>query len=82
MSLVRRLNDTLGLTSIVVTHHVHETLPIADHAVVIANGGLVFSGTPDQLQASQDPLIRQFLEGQPDGPIPFESRAFTATEAA
>jgi len=83
MSLVRRLNDTLGLTSIVVTHHVHETLPIADHAVVIANGGIVFSGTPTDLQASRDPLIRQFLDGEPDGPIPFEGRAFTSqTEPA
>ena len=82
MSLVRRLNDTLGLTSIVVTHHVHETLPIADHAVVIANGGIVFSGTPDALQASDDPLIRQFLDGEPDGPIPFESRAFSSAEVA
>ncbi|MFC5578845.1 ABC transporter ATP-binding protein [Lysobacter niabensis] len=83
MSLVRGLNDTLGLTSIVVTHHVHETLPIADHAVMIANGGIVFAGTPAELQASRDPLIRQFLDGQPDGPIPFEGRAFTSqTEPA
>lgn len=74
MSLVRRLNDTLGLTSIVVTHHVHETLPVTDHAVVIADGGVVFSGTPTQLQGSTDPLVRQFLDGQPDGPIPFDSR--------
>ena len=73
MSLVRRLNDTLGLTSIVVTHHVHETLPIADHAIVIANGGIVFSGTPDALQASADPLLRQFLRGEPDGPIAFDA---------
>ncbi len=73
MSLVRRLNDTLGLTSIVVTHHVHETLPIADHAIVIANGGVVFSGTPDALQASTDPLLRQFLRGEPDGPIEFDA---------
>ena len=79
MSLVRRLNDTLGLTSIVVTHHVHETLPIADHAIVIANGGIVFSGTPTALQASTDPLVHQFLNGEPDGPIPFDSRgAFDA----
>ena len=73
MSLVRRLNDTLGLTSIVVTHHVHETLPIADHAIVIANGGIVFSGTPETLQASTDPLVRQFLRGEPDGPIAFDT---------
>jgi phospholipid/cholesterol/gamma-HCH transport system ATP-binding protein len=83
MSLVRRLNDTLGLTSIVVTHHVHETLPIANHAIVIADGGVVFSGTPEQLQATTDPLVRQFLDGQPDGPIPFDSRgAGSAREEA
>ncbi|MGO4550916.1 ABC transporter ATP-binding protein [Lysobacter sp. 2RAF19] len=81
MSLVRRLNDTLGLTSIVVTHHVHETMPIADHAIVIANGGIVFSGTPAELADSRDPLVRQFLEGQPDGPIPFDTTA-RAPEAA
>jgi len=73
MSLIQRLNDSLGLTSIIVSHHVHETLPICDQAVVIANGGIVFSGTPDELQASQDPLVRQFLHGQPDGPIPFDA---------
>ena len=81
MSLVRRLNDTLGLTSIVVTHHVHETMPVADHAIVIANGGIVFSGTPAELAATRDPLVRQFLEGQPDGPIPFDTTA-RAPEAA
>ena len=73
MSLVRRLNDTLGLTSIVVTHHVHETLPIADHAIVLANGGIVFSGTPAELEASSDPFVRQFLTGAPDGPIAFDA---------
>ena len=73
MSLIQRLNDSLGLTSIIVSHHVHETLPISDQAVVIANGGIVFSGTPDELQASTDPLVRQFLHGEPDGPIPFDA---------
>ena len=75
MSLIRRLSHSLGLTSIVVSHHVHETLPIADRAVVIANGGIVFDGTPEQLRASTDPLLHQFLHGEPDGPIPFESVA-------
>ena len=75
MNLVARLNASLGLTSIIVTHHVHETLPIADHAIVIANGRIVFSGTPAQLQASTDPLVLQFLRGEPDGPIPFDARA-------
>ena len=75
MSLIRRLSRSMGLASIVVSHHVNETLPIADRAVVIANGGIVFDGTPQQLRASADPLLRQFLDGEPDGPIPFESVA-------
>ncbi|GHH60046.1 MULTISPECIES: ABC transporter ATP-binding protein [Gammaproteobacteria] len=82
MSLIQRLNDSLGLTSIIVSHHVHETLPICDQAVVIANGGIVFSGTPAQLEASADPLVRQFLHGQPDGPIPFDAAARTTRSAA
>ena len=81
MSLVRRLNDTLGLTSIVVTHHVHETLPVADHAIVIANGGIVFSGTPAELEHSADPLVRQFLRGEPDGPIGFDAAPRTSEAA-
>ncbi|RYZ71903.1 MAG: ATP-binding cassette domain-containing protein, partial [Lysobacteraceae bacterium] len=80
MSLIQRLNDSLGLTSIIVSHHVHETLPIADQVVVMANGGIVFSGTPAALQDSQDPLVRQFLRGEPDGPIAFD--ATPRTEAA
>ena len=73
MELIARLNHSLGLSSIIVSHHVHETLPICDQAIVIANGGIVFAGTPAQLQASTDPLVRQFLDGQPDGPIPFDA---------
>ena len=73
MSLIARLNASLGLTSIIVTHHVHETLPVADRALVIANGRIVFTGTPAELQASTDPLVRQFLDGQPDGPIAFDA---------
>jgi phospholipid/cholesterol/gamma-HCH transport system ATP-binding protein len=46
--------------------------------VVIANGGIVFDGTPADLQAGDDPLVRQFLDGQPDGPIPFDARPFDA----
>jgi len=80
MSLISRLNDSLGLTSIIVTHHVHETLPVADRAIVIANGRIVFSGTPAELEATQDPLVLQFLRGEPDGPIAFDSAS--RTEAA
>ena len=80
MNLISELNDRLGLTSIIVTHHVHETLPIAVRAVVIANGHIVFSGTPAALEASDDPLVQQFLQGRPDGPIAFDSAP--RTEAA
>ncbi|GAA3912553.1 ABC transporter ATP-binding protein [Luteimonas lutimaris] len=73
MSLISRLNDSLGLTSIIVTHHVHETLPVADRAIVIANGRIVFSGTPAELEATTDPLVLQFLRGEPDGPIAFDT---------
>jgi len=73
MSLISRLNDSLGMTSIIVTHHVHETLPVADRAIVIANGRIVFSGTPAELEATTDPLVLQFLRGEPDGPIRFDS---------
>ena len=73
MSLIQRLNHSLGLTSIIVSHHVHETLPICDQVIAIANGGVVFHGSPADLDASQDPLLRQFLHGQPDGPIPFDA---------
>ncbi|KIQ96197.1 putative ABC transporter, ATP-binding protein YrbF [Lysobacter sp. A03] len=79
MELVRRLNDSLGLTSILVSHHVRETLPICDQAIMIANRTIVFSGTPAELQASTDPLVRQFLDGNPDGPIAFDARPRTAT---
>jgi phospholipid/cholesterol/gamma-HCH transport system ATP-binding protein len=75
MSLIARLNASLGLTSIIVTHHVHETLPVADRAIVIANGRIVFSGTPAELEATRDPLVLQFLRGEPDGPIAFDSGA-------
>jgi phospholipid/cholesterol/gamma-HCH transport system ATP-binding protein len=82
MSLIHRLNESLGLTSVIVSHHVHETLPICDQAVVIANGGIVFAGTPAQLRESTDPLVLQFLHGQPDGPIPFDAVPRTPQRSA
>ncbi len=78
MSLIARLNEALHLTSIIVTHHVHETLPVADRCIVIANGRIVFTGTPDELQRTSDPLVLQFLRGEPDGPIAFDTVARAA----
>lgn len=81
VDLIRRLNDNLGMTSLVITHHVHETLPIADRVLVIANGGIVFDGVPAALTDSTDPLLRQFLDGTPDGPIAFDYRGNTKAAA-
>jgi len=74
LDLIRRLNDSLGLTSLIITHHVRETLEYADRAVVVANHGIAFDGTPEELTRTTDPLLRQFLDGQPDGPIAFDYR--------
>ncbi|MDB5821254.1 MAG: mlaF, partial [Rhizobacter sp.] len=69
--LIRNLNQSLGLTSIVVSHDVDETFAIADHVVFVANGGIAAQGTPADLRTSTDPLVRQFVDAQPDGPVQF-----------
>jgi len=71
LKLIRALNDALGITSVVVSHDLHETLSIADYIYVIAGGKVIGEGTPDELQASEEPAVRQFLQGLPDGPVPF-----------
>ncbi len=73
--LIRELNDTLGLTSVVVSHDLHETFAIADRVAFIANGRLVALGTPAELQASSDPLVQQFVQAQADGPVRFHQPA-------
>jgi phospholipid/cholesterol/gamma-HCH transport system ATP-binding protein len=69
--LIRRLNDALGTTSIVVTYDVSETLKLVDYIYVIADGVVSGAGTPAELQASDDPFIKQFLNALPDGPVKF-----------
>lgn len=69
--LIRDLNDALGVTSIVVSHDVDETFSIADHIVFIANGGIAAQGTPSEMRASADPLVHQFFNARPDGPVHF-----------
>ena len=73
--LIRDLNDALGLTSIVVSHDLHETFGIADEVAMIANGRVVAQGTPDELRRSEDPLVRQFVGAQPEGPVRFHQPA-------
>ena len=69
--LIRQLNDTMGLTSIVVSHDLVETFRIADQVIILANGKVAAQGTPDAVRQSQDPLVHQFVQALPDGPVHF-----------
>ncbi len=71
VTLIKQLNQTLGLTSLVVSHDVEETLTIADFIYVIADGRLIEAGTPPALSNSDSAWVRQFMQGEPDGPVPF-----------
>ena len=70
-NLIRRLNDALGATSLIVSHDVDETFAIADYVYVLADGKVAAEGTPAQLRASTDPFVHQFVHGEPEGPVPF-----------
>ena len=76
--LIRELNDTMGLTTVLVSHDVHETFVIADHVVLLANGRIVAQGTPAEMSASDDPLVKQFVHAEPDGPVRFHHPAVDA----
>ncbi len=71
MRLIRRLNDVLGLTSIVVSHDVAEILSIADYVYIISGGRVLEHGPAARLRDTHSPQARQFLDGEPDGPVPF-----------
>jgi len=73
--LIRDLNDALGLTSIIVSHDLHETFGIADEVAMIANGRVVAQGTPEELRHSEDPLVKQFVGARADGPVRFHQPA-------
>lgn len=75
-TLIRSLNEALGLTSIVVSHDVAETSAISDYIYLISEGHVVGNGTPEQLNQSQSPWVRQFLNGEPDGPVSFHYPAY------
>ncbi|SEI39972.1 phospholipid/cholesterol/gamma-HCH transport system ATP-binding protein [Allopseudospirillum japonicum] len=71
VQLIKRLNDALGLTSIIVSHDIDETLSIADDVYVLAGGRLIAHGSPEALKQHQGAQVRQFIQGLPDGPVPF-----------
>ena len=71
LTLIKGLNDALGLTSLLVSHDIHETVTIADKIYVIADGDVVAYGSPDVLKSHSSARIQQFMHGSPDGPVPF-----------
>ncbi|MBS0001991.1 MAG: ATP-binding cassette domain-containing protein [Thioalkalivibrio sp.] len=71
VTLIRRTNQTLGLTSVLVTHDVAEAMEISDHVVLIAEGRVMDAGTAEQVRAGASEWSEQFLDGRPDGPVPF-----------
>ncbi|PMS34697.1 phospholipid/cholesterol/gamma-HCH transport system ATP-binding protein [Trinickia symbiotica] len=70
-NLIRTLNQALGATSILVTHDVPESFAIADYVYFLANGSVLAEGTPSELRESKEPMVRQFIDGAPDGPFRF-----------
>jgi phospholipid/cholesterol/gamma-HCH transport system ATP-binding protein len=69
--LIRVLNDTLGLTSVIVSHDVAEVSSVSDQSYLISNGKVVARGTPEELEHNKSAWVRQFLQGLADGPVPF-----------
>lgn len=70
-NLIRRLTDALGVTSIVVTHDVQESLKIVDYVYFVSEGVIEAQGTADEIRASTLPFVHQFVHGEEDGPVPF-----------
>jgi len=71
LRLIRRLNDALRITSIVVSHDVQEISTVADHVFLLSGGGVVASGTPQELRDNPSAVVKQFVGGLADGPVPF-----------
>ena len=73
--LIRQLNDALGASSVIVTHDVHESLELVDYVYMMSGGKVVAEGTPDEIRASADPFVHQFVWAEADGPVPFHVAA-------
>jgi phospholipid/cholesterol/gamma-HCH transport system ATP-binding protein len=72
IKLIRTLNDALKLTTVIVSHDVQETLSISDYAYIIADQKIIGHGTPQSILKDSSPLLQQFIQGLPDGPVPFD----------
>jgi len=71
VELIRELNDALNLSSLVVTHDVEEGLAIADYVYILGNGNVLAHGTAEEIRHSEEPTVKQFIGGLPDGPVPY-----------
>ena len=78
--LVRKMNDALGISSIIVSHDVQEIATVADRSYLISGGNVAASGSPDELVNTPSDLVRQFMHGMADGPVPFHFAAPDYTE--
>jgi phospholipid/cholesterol/gamma-HCH transport system ATP-binding protein len=78
--LVRKLNDAMGLTSILVSHELGQTLAVADEVIVLDQGRVAFQGPVDQARTSSDPLVYQYMHERPDGPVRFHYPAVDLKE--
>lgn len=78
--LIRELNDSMGLTSVFVSHELAQTFAIADHVVILANGKIAVQGTPDEVRQSTDPLVYQYVHALSDGPVRFHYPGPTVAE--
>ncbi|WP_353236395.1 ABC transporter ATP-binding protein [Diaphorobacter ruginosibacter] len=69
--LIRQLNDAMGLTTIIVSHDLEETFRLADYVIILGPGTIAAQGTPQEVRESTDPLVHQFVNALPSGPVPF-----------
>lgn len=78
--LIRQLNDSMGLTSIFVSHELEQTFAISDHVIILANGKIATQGTPEEVRQSTDPLVYQYVNALSDGPVQFHYPGPTVEE--
>ncbi|POA99750.1 ABC transporter ATP-binding protein [Chromobacterium sinusclupearum] len=79
--LIKKLNDALGTTAVMVTHDVHKSLEIVDHVLFVAGGQVIAQGSPDEVRNSDSPWVRQFVNGEADGPVHYSYPAATSLAA-
>ncbi len=79
-TLIRKLNDSMGLTSIFVSHELEQTFTIADHVIILANGKVAAQGTPEAVRQSKDPLVYQYVNALSDGPVHFHYPAVSVAD--